>query len=135
MQYAARVNDEESAGVLKYCLSDTTRAAALFEHMLPAIDVARAVLRGEFSKVFRTYGISRNSNRQRDLVAVPHDTATWDRIRKELIPPIDAAYGVYVGRTFTERLFEAYLAREGIPWQRHPSGRLDLREKTFRENG
>jgi hypothetical protein len=43
--------EEEIAGVLKYCLSDTTSAAALFEHMLPAIDIRRAVLRGEFSKV------------------------------------------------------------------------------------
>jgi hypothetical protein len=125
-------NDEEWAGVLKYCLSDTTSAAALFEHMLPAIDVGRAVLRGEFSKVSARMEY-RGIPIDKEIWSQLHDTATWDRIRKELIPPIDAAYGVYVGRTFTEHLFEAYLARECIPWQRHPSGRLDLREKTFRE--
>jgi DNA polymerase-1 len=124
--------EEEKAGVLTYCFSDTTSGADLFLHMLPALDMKRALLRGEFSKVsarmeFRGAPI--------DMTIAPRlrDVETWDRIRKDLIPPIDEAFGVYVGRTFTERLFESYLAREEMPWPRHPSGRLDLREKTFRE--
>ena len=124
--------DEEIVGVLKYCLSDTVSAATLFEHMLPAIDIRRAVLRGEFCKASSRMEY-RGTPIDLTVFSYLRDTATWDQIRKELIPPIDAAYGVYIARTFTERLFEAYLAREGIPWPRHPSGRLDLREKTFRE--
>ena len=124
--------DEEIVGVLKYCLSDTVSAATLFEHMLPAIDIRRAVLRGEFCKASARMEY-RGTPIALTVFSYLRDTATWDQIRKELIPPIDAAYGVYIGRTFTERLFEAYLAREGIPWPRHPTGRLDLREKTFRE--
>ena len=125
-------NDEEWAGVLKYCLSDTMSAAALFVRMLPATDVQRALLRGEFSKVSARMEF-RGTPIDMEIFWPLHDTATWDRIRKELIPPIDAAYGVYIGRTFTEHLFEAYLAREGLPWSRHPSGRLNLQDKTFRE--
>jgi hypothetical protein len=124
--------EEEMAGVLKYCMSDSESAAALFEHMLPAIDIRRAVLRGEFGKVSAQMEY-RGTPIDISVFLPLRDTATWDQIRKELIPPIDAAYGVYIGRTFTERLFEAYLKREGIPWPRHPSGRLDLQEKTFRE--
>jgi DNA polymerase-1 len=124
--------DEEQAGVLRYCLSDTASAGALFERMLTAIDVRRAILRGEFCKVSAQMEY-RGTLIDTTVFLQLRDTATWDQIRKDLIPPIDAAYGVFIGRTFTERLFESYLAREGIPWPRHPSGRPDLQEKTFRE--
>jgi hypothetical protein len=43
-------------------------------------------------------------------------TNAWHSIQDELIAEIDAAYGVFDGRTFKRDRFAAYLIREGIPW-------------------
>src|SRR5206468_5923770 len=50
-----------------------------------------------------------------------------------LIADIDSTYGVFEGRTFKADRFAAWLARNGIPWPRLESGRLDLSDDTFRE--
>ena len=47
--------------------------------------------------------------------------------------PSTPNYGVYDGRTFKLERFERYLAANKIPWPRLPSGRLDLKDDTFRE--
>ena len=57
----------------------------------------------------------------------------WDRIREQLVVNINADYHVYEGDEFREHLFEQYLERERLTWPRLESGRLDLKEKTFRD--
>jgi DNA polymerase I len=57
----------------------------------------------------------------------------WNDIIDELIVDIDAAYGVFKGRTFKRDLFAAYLFRNNIPWPRRDDGSLDLNKETFRE--
>ena len=57
----------------------------------------------------------------------------WDRIREQLVANINADYHVYEGDEFREHLFEQYLERERLTWPRLESGRLDLKEKTFRD--
>ena len=56
----------------------------------------------------------------------------WGRIKLGLIDAVDADFGVYDQGRFVEARFEAYLARNQIPWPRHPSGGLCLDEDTFR---
>ena len=124
--------DTERVGVLDYCMADCTETAALFRHTAPAIDLPRALWRSEFVKVsaleeYRELPIDM------EVFSKLRDQATWDHIRKSLIPAVDAAFDVYDGRVFKHEKFERYLARRGIPWPRTETGRLDLRESTFRE--
>jgi len=71
---------------------------------------------------------------------VPIDVATrerlmerWDDIQDRLIQKIDADYGIYEGRTFKWDRFASWLIKNGVPWPRLKSGRLDGKDDTFRE--
>jgi DNA polymerase-1 len=57
----------------------------------------------------------------------------WDRIREQLAADINVDFHVYEGDEFREHLFGQYLQREGLTWPRLDTGRLDLKEKTFRD--
>jgi DNA polymerase-1 len=63
----------------------------------------------------------------------------WEAVKDDLIAQVDADYGVYDGRSFIEKRWEAFLERKGILqyWPRHEkTGRLDLddsKRHTFRE--
>ena len=69
------------------------------------------------------------------------DKDVWRAVRDEMVPAIDAQYGVYVRRnnssdwTFSNEMWIAYLKREGIydAWPRLESGALDMRRKTFED--
>ena len=123
-------SDAERAAILDYCETDVSALARLLPAMLPRIDLPRALLRGRFMAAAAR--IERNG--------VPIDTATlarlerhWSDIQDQLIAAIDGDYGVYDGRTFKADRFEAYLIHAGIPWPRLESGRLDLRDDTFKD--
>ena len=123
--------DDERRGILKYCQSDVDALESLLAHLLPTIDLPRALLRGEFVKASARME-HRGVPVDMEIFSQLRDPVVWDRIRERLIPPIDEAYGVYQGRVFSEKLFEDYLRREGMPWPRLESGRPDLKEETFR---
>jgi len=57
----------------------------------------------------------------------------WTPIKDRLIASIDQDYGVFEGSTFKQDRFADYLVRQGIPWPRLESGRLDLENDTFRQ--
>ena len=67
------------------------------------------------------------------------DKDTWRYIRDEMVPIIDAQYGVYVlgkdGWSFNMERWKAYLAREGITWSTRVNTKgetiIDMRDKTF----
>src|SRR5215211_6155952 len=98
--------------------------------MARSIDLPRALLRGRYMAAAA----------RMEWNGVPIDTATlgalrdtWDGIKATLISEIDADYGCFVGTTFKRDRFERFLAHEGIPWPRLPSGQLDLSDDTFRQ--
>src|SRR5262249_13141241 len=57
----------------------------------------------------------------------------WTNIQDELIASIDASYGVFDGRTFKADRFAQFLVKQGIPWPRLESGRLDMSDDAFRQ--
>src|SRR3954452_6242120 len=120
----------ERRHILAYCESDVDALARLLERMAVGIDLPRALLRGRYMAA-AAY-IERNG--------VPIDTDMlerlrdrWDHIKGALIADIDRAFGVYENGVFKLKLFEEFLAREGIAWPRLPSGQVDLADDTFRE--
>lgn len=73
-------------------------------------------------------------------VGVPIDTQilselqkNWGAIQDHLISEIDVTYKVYEGRSFKVAKFAEYLRNREIPWPILLSGRLDLKDDTFRE--
>lgn len=125
----APFSDEERAGLLIYCASDVHTTAALFERMAPAIDLPRALYRGRYMvEVARMEHAGIPVDRPTWVCLV----ARWSAIRMRLVREGDAA-GVYEGESFRVAAFERWLAREGIPWPRLPSGALALDRDTFRE--
>ena len=119
---------EREAG-LDYCESDVIALANLLPAMLPHLDLQHALIRGRYS------GPAVSAMQHE---GIPIDTATlqfvldhWDGIIDELIAWIDADYGLYEGRTFKEKRFEAYLAQHRIPWDRTEHGHLKLDDDTF----
>jgi hypothetical protein len=116
--------------IVAYCERDVAQLAHLLPHMLPHIDLPRALLRGRSMAAFSAM----------EYAGSPIDTDTlaqllegWTAIQDQLIAEIDKDYGVYEGRTFKYERFEAWLAGYGIPWPRLESGRLDLSDQAFRQ--
>jgi hypothetical protein len=123
-------SEDEKAAILDYCESDVSALARLLPVMLPHIDLPRALLRGRFMVAaarIEYYGVPI------DTVTLQRLTRHWPDIKDQLIAEVDTNYGVYDGRIFKTDRWADFLARHGIPWPRHESGRLDLSGKTFRE--
>ena len=123
-------SQKEVQMILDYCQTDVDSLTALFRTMEPQLDVPRAIHRGRYMKAVAKI----------EHQGIPIDTQMlfrlrerWVDIQTQLVSKIDADYRVYEGTSFRENLFESYLGRAAITWPRHPSGRLDLAEDTFRE--
>ncbi len=123
-------SEHERAELISYCEGDVTALVRLLHAMAPKIDLPRALLRGRYMAAVA----------RMEAAGVPIDVPALDRllrywtdIQDEIIADIDRGYGVYDGRSFRADRFEAFLARVGIAWPRLESGRLDLKDDTFRE--
>ena len=119
----------EQLAILDYCESDVVALADLLSAMWSQIDWPRALLRGRYVQAV--------SHTQANGVPIDTDALKklqthWVAIQDQLIADIDQDYGVYDGRSFKANLWAAYLVGQGIPWPRLESGRLDMRDDTFR---
>ena len=122
--------ESERAAILDYCQTDVDALARLLPAMLQDIDIPRALLRGRYMAAVA--GMEHNGV-PIDLPLLERLRDGWEAIKARLVGRIDADYGVFDGTTFKLDSFIAYLARAGIAWHRLPSGRLDLRDETFRD--
>lgn len=120
----------QQLAILDYCETDVVALAHLLDAMHHQIDWPRALLRGRYMQSVSCIQIN----------GVPLDVETlsllqsrWSLIQDQLIAEIDRDYGVYEGLTFKTDRFEAYLVANDIPWPRLESGRLDMRDDTFRD--
>jgi hypothetical protein len=127
----------ERAALLDYCQSDVDPLGPLLERMLPAIrrspqGLGQALLRGRY-----TAAVARM-----ERAGVPVDVDTlerlrrrWDKLKLDLIAEVDRDYRCFDGAAFKADRFEAWLRRQGIPWPRTATGRLQLDRDTFKEAG
>jgi hypothetical protein len=123
-------SEQETKAILEYCQSDVAALNKLLPVMVAKLDLPRALLRGRFMAAAAR--MERNG--------IPLDAELfmrlkrcWLAIQERLIAAVDRDYGIYDGRTFKQDKFDAWLAQQGIPWPRLPTGKLDLRDDTFRE--
>jgi DNA polymerase I len=121
---------QEKTDLLDYCESDVDALKRLLPAMLPTIDLPRAILRGRYMK----------SAARIEHAGIPLDRGTlnrlelhWETIQDQLIAEVDQHYGVYEGRTFKAQRFADWLISNNVPWPVLPSGKLDLKDNTFKD--
>jgi hypothetical protein len=123
-------SDAEHLVILDYCEGDVDALRRLLVAMWSKVDLPRALLRGRYMAAAAAM----------EHAGTPIDTAMlelfrhhWTDIQDQLIAEIDAAYGVFDGRTFKAERFAVWLATNDIPWPLLESGNLDLSDDTFRQ--
>jgi DNA polymerase I len=125
----------EREKILQYCYDDVDALVRLLPKILAEIDLDVELYHGEFAAVsalMEHYGVPIDMEIFPQLV----DKAIWSAVRDNMVPTVDAKYGVYVRSaagewSFNLERFEAYCVREGIVWPRLESGKLNLQRKTF----
>ncbi len=121
---------DERRRLLDYCQSDVDALVRLLPAMLPNVDLRRAVYRGRYMV---TAARIEHEGIPIDGDSLARLRIRWPDIQRALVERVDADYGVYEGRTFKAARWEAWLARNNIPWPRLPSGALALDDDTFRQ--
>jgi DNA polymerase-1 len=121
---------DQQVAILDYCQSDVDALAPLLFAMLDDVDLARALLRGRFMAAVA----------RMEWAGIPIDVETlnrlsrgWEGIQDRLIAEIDADFGVYSGRSFSETRWGSWLSHHQKSWPLHPSGHPKLDDDTFRE--
>lgn len=125
----------QASALIDYCETDVRALQLLLPAMLPGIDMPRALVRGAYLRA-----ISRV-----EAAGVPIDVPRfevlkdrWEDLKNRLAYLASLRYsvdgrGVFHGTRFDQRAFRRFLERRGISWPRLPSGRLDLKDETFRD--
>lgn len=124
----------ERGAILDYCASDVSATTTLLGAMLSlfASDqrLGQALIRGRYAKAVARI---EDAGIPVDCQLLSQLRDNWSCLQDKLIARVDAAYGVYDGRSFRVARFAAYLARNNIPWPLLPSGRPALDDDTFSE--
>ncbi len=120
----------EQEAILDYCESDVVALDRLLTAMSPSVDLPRGLLRGRYMKAVSCMQMNGTPI---DALTLRRLQAHWPGLQDRLIAEIDQSYGVFDGRTFKADRWAEYLTKEGIPWPRLESGRLDLSDDTFRQ--
>lgn len=123
---------EEKRALLDYCEEDVQALDKVLRAMGPEIEpqLGRALLRGRFMAAAARI----------EWTGSPIDVPTWERlrdgldgIRDRLIEEVDQDFSVYESGSFKVERFAAWLSRNEIPWPRLASGKLDMKDRTFRD--
>lgn len=121
---------DERTALLAYCETDVAALEQLLPRMLPRLDLRRAIHRGRF---MRAAGRIEHLGVPVDVPCVRLIASNWEPIKGRLVEAIDADFGVFEGTTFKVKKFERWLVANRMSWPRHPSGKLDLSDDTFRD--
>jgi DNA polymerase I len=123
-------SEADRTAILNYCAGDVDALQRLVPAMMPKIDLPRALLRGRY---MAAAAAMEHAGTPIDVETLELFRARWTDIQDELIAEIDAAYGVFEGRTFKTERFAVWLGKNNIPWPMLESGNLDLSDDTFRQ--
>jgi len=123
-------SDSERLAILNYCEGDVDALRRLLVAMWSKVDLPRALLRGRY---MAAAAAMEHAGTPIDTTMLELFRAYWTDIQDQLIAEIDAAYGVFDGRTFKAERFAVWLATNDIPWPLLESGNLDLSDDTFRQ--
>ena len=123
-------SNAESDALLNYCQTDVDALEALIQPMFKQLNLGQALLRGRYMKAVASmehYGIPIDAEKLLQL------QTNWEPLKERLIQQVDRHYGVFEDFVFKRERFVHYLAKQKIPWPLLPSGQLDLKDETFRQ--
>jgi len=123
-------SNAESEALLNYCQTDVDALEALIQPMFKQLNLGQALLRGRYMKAVASmehYGIPIDAEKLLQL------QTNWEPLKERLIQQVDRHYGVFEDFVFKRERFAQYLAKQKIPWPLLPSGQLDLKDETFRQ--
>ena len=121
--------EAEKTALLDYCETDVTALVNLLPVMLPYINLPRALLRGRYMKAVAHMELA---GIPIDVVMLERLRASWSALQDTLIGKIDQDHGVYEGHSFKTARFAEWLVSNAIAWPLLASGRLDLKDDTFK---
>jgi hypothetical protein len=120
----------EKEAILKYCEADVSALNDLVLAMASDIDQPIALYRGAYSvclSEIEDRGIPIDKENLGKIRKV------WPELLKKLTVEVDKEYGCFEGSVFKQNLFAEYLIRNQIEWPRTATGKLDLKDDTFKE--
>jgi hypothetical protein len=103
---------------------------ALYDTMLPYLDLDNALSRGRYT---RAVAHMEHVGIPLDRKFLDHLRVQWKRLRPQLIKEVDRQYGVFDGMSFREEHWDHWVEKQGIMWPRLKSGRLALDDSTFKD--
>jgi hypothetical protein len=123
-------SEEERQTIQNYCGSDVLALRKLLPAMAPGIDWPHALYRGRYALALA----------RTNLIGTPLDVELEERLRRNreaiqdrLIAEVDKDYHLFDGRTFKYDRLAQWLVKENIAWPSTKTGRLDLRDETFKD--
>ncbi len=120
---------EQQAEVLDYCEEDVMATAELLRSMVGDLDVARAALRGRY---MRAVALMEHTGIPLDVESLGVLDDEWEVIVSRLVLSVDPEQEIFEGARFSAKKFQKFLAAREISWPLLASGRLELRDETFK---
>ena len=104
--------------------------SALVSAMAPDIDPYPALYRGAYSVCLAEIEDRGVPIDKKNLGKI---RKAWPELLKKLTVEVDREYGCFKGSVFKQNLFAEYLICNQIEWPRTVTGKLDLKDDTFKE--
>jgi DNA polymerase I-like protein with 3'-5' exonuclease and polymerase domains len=123
-------DNEEKDAILDYCESDVEALAHLLDKFVHKIPMEQALLRGQYMAAIAKI---EDNGIPIDVELFDKLKENWESIKTELTQRVDVNFGVFENNVFKMVLFEKYLFENRIAWPRTPSGRLSLKDDTFKD--
>jgi hypothetical protein len=127
---------EEHVGIQRYCRSDVRATVELLAAMIRRGHLS---LDGQLpfilhrGRCMRAAACIQSTGVPVDVDRHHHLTDGWEFLRPKLIGTLGRQYDVYDEKgSFSEKRFIRYLSKRRWPWPLLESGRLDLKDKTFK---
>ena len=120
----------EKEAILKYCEADVKALNQLVIAMAPDIGLDFALYRGAYSACLAEI---EDRGIPIDKECFDKIQNVWPKLLEKLIMEVNKEYGCFGGSVFKQSFFEEYLVHKKIDWPRTVSGKLDLKDETFKE--
>ena len=124
-------SSSERNALLDYCESDVVSLLRLAPKLVERIDHPKmSILRGRYM----------NAVASMETNGIPVDApflsklkSHWPDVKAKLIEEVAKQFDVFEGRVFKQVKFEKLVQASALNWPRLPSGKLDLKDETFKE--
>ena len=124
------LTEAEAVQLMDYCEQDVHGTFQLLEAILPKIkSLPQALLRGRYMACVASV----------ERTGIPIDATTfgllqenWETIKDSLITSVDKDFGLFERGVFKTQNWADYCSKEGIHWPTLDTGRLDMKDGTFR---